>query len=1257
MKKLFSRFIVGILLSTLIVPVVFINSVPVAHAQTAVDLSTNPYTESVSWTAGYYETYEVTGIPLESTLYVNITGVSGAENPDIDMYDSTFDEYSGSYLPAGTNEYAQIFFPQDGPTATYTVDIYDGGLDAFAGDIEIGYTLDAQPEIFTEQEITYTFTGTPGTQKEYKIYVPTGADYLYMDAVVSSGSPVTDFYMNQGSPVAFDNTDDCYPGNQAVDDACEFNTPTGGGYYYIGIEESSGTGSILLVGDVIWGTLTDEVAETGITSNGAPYEYIYYYFDVPAGASTLEFTTTSNGAACDSWSGDVILYALNGDWPLSNNYYGIGVGNEGKSDQDLVEMCDESISISNPPSGSWYVGLAAGNGTNFDDVSLTAHYTVISSTTILNGEGGTTGTITDTNYEYFKITIPSGASDLEIATSGGTGTSADLYHKYNGFPTTSSNDNNSVTGGTNTESITVAGALTAGDHYIGVYGNGGTVDSVNLTANFTNGTLTKSIDETNLDVSLNEWEHYTIDVPSGATDLTLTTSGGTGDVSLYTKYNAYPTAAVNDGSSTTGSSNTESIVIASPSTGTYYVSILGSAASTGVTLNADYTSNIPSTTLFNGETDTGIEALAGEYVYYDVPIPSTSSELFAITDNDGAEDTLAVLYQNFNIPPTISAYDNQGYSYGTSNQQYVYAYDYDDGDGEPAAGTHYLGLYSHTHISHAPGFTGVNLTSKWIIEDLSKGTDVTGIGTTNAGEWAFYYLDIDDPLSNISNLVITTTDTDDVGDISLYVEDQNSVFQANYNDYPTTYPSPSATYSSVTASENNETVNIASPVDSAGRGVYRIGIYSATTFDGVTLNANWTADEQWEETTMTGTPSTGGALEIERDLNGDYMILASGGIYKLSGTNWDLNTSTISGSDVAISGDKAVVGTGGTVRTYERNGGGTWDLNAQTLSGGANFGDSVDISGDYLVVSDNDYGSYGDELNADVFVYKWNATQWDTGTVQTLNESGGGAGTGEDFGQSVAINGTTVVIGAPYYKTAGAPFDHRGKAYFFDISSFPVIGAAQEVESNPGSIGTENRFGDGVDIEGSYAIVSAYYGLTPDFNSGTGPGTIEVFYNDGGTWTFHQELDGIDANNDVSTSGDGFGRGRNLAINQEFIIGGTKTWDNNDAGGFNAQLSVFKRNSGAAIGSQWEENLHYRAPGDSTSGIDGVTIHGNDYLAGAGNTDPAGPPIILLGNAPAGSGGGSGVPEFRDYIYLFTILIVFALMLKLVPKITPQRTK
>ncbi|OOG40220.1 PA domain-containing protein [Rhodanobacter sp. C05] len=85
---------------------------------------------------------------------------------------------------------------------------------------------------------------------------------------------------------------------------------------------------------------------------------------------------------------------------------------------------------------------------------------------------------------------------------------------------------------------------------------------------------------------------YKLEVPAGALALTLRTLGGTGDVSLFVKIGAEPSETSNDFKSVHAGTNSESVAIARPVAGTYYVKVVGVTAFSGVTVQGSYTKTV-----------------------------------------------------------------------------------------------------------------------------------------------------------------------------------------------------------------------------------------------------------------------------------------------------------------------------------------------------------------------------------------------------------------------------------------------------------------------------------------------------------------------------------------------------------------------------------------------------------------------------------------------------------------------------------------
>ena len=82
--------------------------------------------------------------------------------------------------------------------------------------------------------------------------------------------------------------------------------------------------------------------------------------------------------------------------------------------------------------------------------------------------------------------------------------------------------------------------------------------------------------------------YFFVNVPSGASNLVMAISGGTGDADLYTRFGSKPTTSSYDCRPYKGG-NAESCTVAAPQAGKYYINIRGYSAYSGVTLSVSYT--------------------------------------------------------------------------------------------------------------------------------------------------------------------------------------------------------------------------------------------------------------------------------------------------------------------------------------------------------------------------------------------------------------------------------------------------------------------------------------------------------------------------------------------------------------------------------------------------------------------------------------------------------------------------------------------
>ena len=99
--------------------------------------------------------------------------------------------------------------------------------------------------------------------------------------------------------------------------------------------------------------------------------------------------------------------------------------------------------------------------------------------------------------------------------------------------------------------------------------------------------LANGVPETNLSGEQAEDLKYVMNVPAGATNLTFTTSGGSGDAELKVSYGTAPTSVSADCSSI-NYGNDESCSFPTPQEGIYYVLVTGFSAFSGVELIGEY---------------------------------------------------------------------------------------------------------------------------------------------------------------------------------------------------------------------------------------------------------------------------------------------------------------------------------------------------------------------------------------------------------------------------------------------------------------------------------------------------------------------------------------------------------------------------------------------------------------------------------------------------------------------------------------------
>jgi hypothetical protein len=363
------------------------------------------------------------------------------------------------------------------------------------------------------------------------------------------------------------------------------------------------------------------------------------------------------------------------------------------------------------------------------------------------------------------------------------------------------------------------------------------------------------------------------------------------------------------------------------------------------------------------------------------------------------------------------------------------------------------------------------------------------------------------------------------------------------------------------------------------------------------------------------------------------------------------------GGSVAISGDIVVVGAhrqsgGGGLRgaayVFERNQGGAdvWGevekLAASDAEDNDRFGCSVAISGETVVVGALYEGGAGRYRGA-AYVFERNqggADNW--GEVQKLTASD--AADNDEFGNSVAISGDTVVVGASGEDGTGST---RGAAYVFGRNQDGADGWGEVAKLTASDAGDYDRFGNSTAIGGDTVVIGAFW----EDGAGENRGAAYVFSrNQGGAdqWdevtklTASDATDGDRLGGSVGISGDRVvvgADGVGLSQGAAYLFEGGGRWEevasprasdaeNDDLFGYSAAISgdtavvgayaedgagsnrgaayVFARNQGQADG--WGEVTRLTASDAQDEDYFGVSvaISGDTVVVGAYVEDGAG---------------------------------------------------
>jgi hypothetical protein len=213
------------------------------------------------------------------------------------------------------------------------------------------------------------------------------------------------------------------------------------------------------------------------------------------------------------------------------------------------------------------------------------------------------------------------------------------------------------------------------------------------------------------------------------------------------------------------------------------------------------------------------------------------------------------------------------------------------------------------------------------------------------------------------------------------------------------------------------------------------------------------------------------------------------------------------GTAVALSGDTAAIGAPaddvvanagqGSVYVYTRAGA-AWSqvqrLNGTGGAAGDAFGQTLALDGDTLLVGApaDDVGAFANQGSA--FVFTRNAGVF----AQQAQLVAGDGAANDAFGRSVSVSGETALVGAPLDEV-GVTTD-AGSAYFF----LRTAGAwAQQARVNGTGFAANDNFGSAVAVSGDMALIGA---PKDDVNGLADQGTAWVFVRSAGTWAVEAPL-------------------------------------------------------------------------------------------------------------------------------------------------------
>jgi len=348
-------------------------------------------------------------------------------------------------------------------------------------------------------------------------------------------------------------------------------------------------------------------------------------------------------------------------------------------------------------------------------------------------------------------------------------------------------------------------------------------------------------------------------------------------------------------------------------------------------------------------------------------------------------------------------------------------------------------------------------------------------------------------------------------------------------------------------------------------------------------------------------PGPGDLFGTAMAFDGDTLVI--GAPFEDSGVTGNQADNTASGS--------------GAVYVFTKSAG-VWSqqayLKASTIGAGDNFGNSVALDGDTLVIGApfEDSGVTGNQADntasgsGAVYVFTKSAGVWS----QLAYLKASTIEAGDNYGTSVALDGNTLVVGTPLEDSnvtsnqADNSASDSGAVYVFTRTNGVW---SQEAYLKASTIGAGDNFGHSVALDGNTLVVGAIEedsnatGVNGDqsSNSASGSGGGYVFTRTNGVWSQQAYLKASNAE-----GGDNFGA--SVALSSDTVVIGAFNEDGNGIGVNLNQADNSASGSGAAYiftrtNGVWSQQAYLKASNSESGDHFGnsVAVSGGQLVVGA----------------------------------------------------------